>query len=63
MLLLSLIVLVAIVLAGASILFHYESLCFLERMVERFGSHRRRLLFTMIGLLSAHISLVEVFVC
>ncbi len=46
---------VAVFLAGASVMFHYECLCLLERMVESFGSHRRRLLATMIGLLLAHI--------
>lgn len=55
MLLLIMIITIAVVLAGLSVLFHYECLCLLERIVESFGSHRRRLLATMIGLLLAHI--------
>jgi hypothetical protein len=46
---------ISIVLAGVSVLFHYECLCALERLVKHFGSHRRRLLATMIGLLIAHV--------
>ncbi len=52
---LTMIIAITVVLAGASVLFHYECLCFLDRVVESFGSHRRRLLATMIGLLLAHI--------
>ncbi len=55
MVLLTMIIGVNVVLAGVSVLFHYECLCFLDRTLESFGSHRRRLLATMIGLLSAHI--------
>lgn len=53
-------VLIAILLAGVSVLVHYESLCFLDRALTSFGSHRKRLLATMIGLLSAHI--VEIWI-
>ncbi len=56
MIILTLTMLVATLLACASVLLHYECLCFLERIVEKFGSHRRRLLVTMIGLLVAHIA-------
>ena len=52
---LTLSILVAIAMACASVLLHYECLCFLEKIVERLGSSRRRLLVTMIGLLAAHI--------
>ena len=55
MILLTTIVVITVVLAGVSVLFHYECLCFLDRTVATFGSHRRRLLATMIGLLLAHI--------
>lgn len=60
MFLLLIIIAVAGVLAGASVLFHYECLCVLERIVDSFGSHRRRLLATMIGLLLAHI--IEIWI-
>ena len=53
-------VLIAMALAGMSVLVHYECLCFLDRVIERVRSHRRRLLVTMIGLLSAHI--VEIWI-
>lgn len=46
---------VAGLLASISVLIHYESLNVLERLVESIGSHRRRLIVTMIGLLLAHI--------
>ncbi len=55
MVLLTMIIGVNVVLAGVSVLFHYECLCLLDRMIEFFGSYRRRLLATMIGLLLAHI--------
>lgn len=60
MVLLTMVIVVAVVLAGVSVLFHYECLCFLDRIVDSFGSHRRRLLATMIGLLLAHI--VEILI-
>ncbi len=56
MFLLALIIFVAVFLAGLSVLVHYECLCLLNRLLETFGSHRRRLLATMIGLLLAHIA-------
>ncbi len=43
------------VLAGGSVLIHYECLSFLDRTIASFRSHRRRLVVTMIGLLMAHI--------
>lgn len=46
---------IAGLLASISVLIHYESLNLIERLVESFGSHRRRLIVTMIGLLLAHI--------
>jgi hypothetical protein len=55
------IVLVSGMLAGISVLFHYECLCFLDRIVDRFGSHRRRLLATMTGLLLAHIAEIWIY--
>ena len=61
MLLVTKIVLVSGMLAGISVLFHYECLCFLDRIVDRFGSHRRRLLATMIGLLLAHKAEIWIF--
>lgn len=54
MFVLTMITVVAALLATISVLFHYECLCLLERIVDRFGSQRRRLLVTMIGLLLAH---------
>jgi hypothetical protein len=48
-------VLVSGLLAGGSVLFHYECLCQLDRFVSFIGSHRRRLLVAMIGLLLAHV--------
>jgi hypothetical protein len=53
--LLTITVLVSALLAGGSVLFHYECLCLLNRVVNFLGSHRRRLLVTMIGLLLAHV--------
>ena len=53
---LTMIVFVTVLLAGMSVMLHYECLCFLDRTVEGLGSHRRRLLATMIGLLLAHIA-------
>ncbi|MFK7886806.1 MAG: potassium channel family protein [Gammaproteobacteria bacterium] len=44
----------AVVLAVASVLIHYECLRFLDRIIERLGPHRRKLIATMIGLLMAH---------
>lgn len=61
MILLTLIVLVTVALAGISVLFHYECLCFLDRTVTSFVSHRRRLLATMIGLLLAHIAEIWIY--
>ena len=61
MILLITIFIVAGMLAGMSVLFHYECLCLLERIVERFGSHRQRLLATMIGLLLAHIAEIWIY--
>ena len=46
---------VSILLAGMSVLVHYESLCFLDRVLTPFGSHRKRLLVTMFGVLAANI--------
>ena len=51
---------VSTVLAALSVLFHYECLCLLDNKLGVFGSHRKRLLATMIGLLSAHI--VEIWI-
>lgn len=61
MFLLTMIIVVALVLAGISVLFHYECLCLLDRVVESFGSHRRRLLATMTGLLLAHIAEIWIY--
>lgn len=52
--LLLMIIAIATVLAGVSVLFHYEALSLLERLVEPLGSQRQRILATMIGLLFAH---------
>lgn len=48
-------VIVCAVLAGGSVLIHYECLSFLDRIIESIESHRRRLVAMMIGLLMAHI--------
>ena len=61
MLLFTMILVVAGTLAGISVLFHYECLCLLDRLIDRFGSHRRRLLATMIGLLLAHIAEIWIY--
>ena len=55
MLLLITIVGIAVFLASASVLFHYECLYAVDRLIKSLSSHRRRLLATMIGLLVAHI--------
>lgn len=41
-------------LAGASVLIHYEALNLLERVIRKVFSHRKRLVVTMVGLLLAH---------
>jgi hypothetical protein len=45
----------AITLAMASVLIHNECLHILDRVVDSFSTHRRRLVMTMFGLLVAHI--------
>lgn len=44
----------AVTLAGASVLIHYECLRFLDSIIDRIASHRRKLVATMMGLLVAH---------
>lgn len=60
MFLLTMAFVVSVLLAGASVLFHYECLCQLDRLVNTLSSHRRRLLVAMFGLLLAHI--VEIWI-
>jgi hypothetical protein len=61
MFLITIIIVISALLAGVSVLFHYECLCLLDRIVDYFGSHRRRLLATMIGLLLAHIAEIWIY--
>ena len=50
----------AVLLAGLSVLIHFECLSFLDRWVRRFKSGRTVLVVTMVGLLSVHI--IEIWV-
>ena len=47
-------IIIATLLAIGSILIHFQALSLLDRTAHRIGSHRKRLVYTMIGLLFAH---------
>ena len=56
MFLVTLTIVVAVGLAGISVMIHYECLNYLDRVVDKIVSSRRKLVATMFGLLLAHIA-------